>query len=178
MSIVDIWLLVVAAILAVVAGLFSSADAALSSFSKVRAEEIAAEGKAGSNRLLKIVEDSPRYLNTALLLRLLFETSAAVLLTLVVLGWFDDAKWPTILTSVAVMLDLIVPDGGSESGPQSITSRWLAMLATLGIMLVVSFVVIGVAPRTVGRQHSERIALCRRARCWRSPRCSAHCRSC
>jgi CBS domain containing-hemolysin-like protein len=33
------------------------------------------------------------------------------------------------------------------------------MLATLAIMLVVSFVVIGVAPRTVGRQHSERVAL-------------------
>jgi len=140
MSGVDIWLLVLAAVLVVVAGLFSSADAALSSFSKVRAEEIAAEGKAGSNRLLKIVEDSPRYLNTALFLRMLCETAAIILVTV-------------------VMLDLIVPDGGSESGPQSITSRWLAMLATLGIMLVVSFVVIGVAPRTVGRQHSERIAL-------------------
>jgi CBS domain containing-hemolysin-like protein len=33
------------------------------------------------------------------------------------------------------------------------------MLASLAIMLVVSFVVIGVAPRTVGRQHAERIAL-------------------
>jgi magnesium and cobalt exporter, CNNM family len=140
MSGVDIWLLVLAAVLVVVAGLFSSADAALSSFSKVRAEEIAAEGKTGSNRLLKIVEDSPRYLNTALFLRMLCETAAIILVTV-------------------VMLDLIVPDGGSESGPQSITSRWLAMLATLGIMLVVSFVVIGVAPRTVGRQHSERIAL-------------------
>ncbi|HWI42988.1 MAG TPA: DUF21 domain-containing protein, partial [Nocardioides sp.] len=141
MSGVDIWLLVLAAVLVVVAGLFSSADAALSSFSKVRAEEIAAEGKAGSTRLLKIVEDSPRYLNTALFLRMLCETAAIILVTV-------------------VMLDLIVPDGGSEAGPQSTTtSRWLAMLATLGIMLVVSFVVIGVAPRTVGRQHSERIAL-------------------
>jgi CBS domain containing-hemolysin-like protein len=140
MSGVDIWLLVLAAVLVVVAGLFSSADAALSSFSKVRAEEIAAEGKAGSNRLLRIVEDSPRYLNTALFLRMLCETAAIILVTV-------------------VMLDLIVPGGGSEAGPHSSTSRWLAMLATLGIMLVVSFVVIGVAPRTVGRQHSERIAL-------------------
>jgi magnesium and cobalt exporter, CNNM family len=140
MSGVDIWLLVLAAVLVVVAGLFSSADAALSSFSKVRAEEIGAEGKAGSGRLLKIVEDSPRYLNTALFLQMLCETAAIILVTV-------------------VMLDLIVPDGGSEAGPQSSTSRWLAMLATLGIMLVVSFVVIGVAPRTVGRQHSERIAL-------------------
>ena len=33
------------------------------------------------------------------------------------------------------------------------------MLTTIGVMLVVSFVVIGVAPRTLGRQHSERVAL-------------------
>ncbi len=33
------------------------------------------------------------------------------------------------------------------------------MLAAIGISLVVSFVVIGVAPRTVGRQHAERVAL-------------------
>jgi CBS domain containing-hemolysin-like protein len=38
-------------------------------------------------------------------------------------------------------------------------NRWLAILASLAIMLVVSFVVIGVAPRTLGRQHAKRIAL-------------------
>ncbi|MFC6286709.1 hemolysin family protein [Nocardioides sp. GCM10027113] len=36
---------------------------------------------------------------------------------------------------------------------------WVAALIAIGIMLVVSFVVIGVAPRTIGRQHSERVAL-------------------
>jgi CBS domain containing-hemolysin-like protein len=40
-----------------------------------------------------------------------------------------------------------------------IGQRWGAMLATLGIMLVVSFVLIGVSPRTVGRQHPERVGL-------------------
>lgn len=140
MSAVDIWLLVLAALLVVVAGLFSSADAALSSFSKARAEEIATEGKTGSARLLVIVEDPPRYLNTALFLRMLCEISAIIMVTV-------------------VMLDLIVPRGGAETGPEADGERWLAMLAALGISLVVSFVVIGVAPRTVGRQHSERVAL-------------------
>ena len=139
MSLVDVWLLVLAAVFAVVAGLFSSADAALSSFSKVRAEEIAAEGASGASRLLVIVGDPPRYLNTALFLRMLTEIAAIILVTV-------------------VMLDLIVP-GGSESGPEPDGRRWWAMLASLAIMLVVSFVVIGVAPRTVGRQHAERIAL-------------------
>src|SRR5919107_1472583 len=140
MSVIDIVLLVVAALLVLVAGLFSSADAALSSFSKARAEEIAAGGKSGSARLLVIVEDPPRYLNTALFLRMLTEIAAIILVTV-------------------VMLDVIVPRGGAESGPETDGGRWLAMLLALGLMLVVSFVVIGVAPRTLGRQHSERVAL-------------------
>src|SRR5919107_186623 len=140
MSFVDIWMLVFAALLVLVAGMFSSADAALSSFSKARAEEIAAEGKSGAARLLVIVEDPPRYLNTALFLRMLTEIAAIVLVTV-------------------VMLDVIVPRGGSESGPETDAGRWLAMALALVVMLVVSFVVIGVAPRTLGRQHSERIAL-------------------
>ncbi len=140
MSAVDIWLLVLAGVLVVVAGLFSSADAALSSFSKARAEEIAAQGRSGATRLLAVVEDLPRFLNTALLLRMLCEIAAIVLVTV-------------------VMLDLLVPRGGADSGPENTGARWLAILAAIGISLVVSFVVIGVAPRTVGRQHSERVAL-------------------
>ena len=140
MSAVDIWLLVLAGVLVVVAGLFSSADAALSSFSKVRAEDISHQGKSGAARLLVIVGDPPRYLNTALLLRMLCEIAAIVMVAV-------------------VMLDLIVRRGGAESGPEVTTGRWLAMLAAIGISLVVSFVVIGVAPRTLGRQHSERVAL-------------------
>jgi CBS domain containing-hemolysin-like protein len=126
MSILDIWLLVLAALLSLVAGLFSSADAALSSFSKARAGEIASGGVSGSSRLLVIVEDPPRYLNTALFLRMLCEIAAIILVTV-------------------VMLDLFV-------------DRWAAMGVSLALMLVVSFVVIGVAPRTLGRQHSERVA--------------------
>ncbi len=140
MSAIDVWLLVLAALFTVVAGLFSSVDAALSSFSKARAMEIASQERAGAARLLVIVEDPPRYLNTALFLRMLTETAAIVLVTV-------------------VMLDLFVRDGGAESGPASESGRWWAMLAALVIMVVVSFVVIGVSPRTVGRQHSERIAL-------------------
>ncbi|MBA2464346.1 MAG: DUF21 domain-containing protein, partial [Nocardioidaceae bacterium] len=96
MSVVDIWLLVLAGVLVVVAGLFSSADAALSSFSKVRAEQIAQQGKSGAARLLVIVADPPRYLNTSLLLRMLCEIAAIVMVTV-------------------VMLDLIVRRGGAEA---------------------------------------------------------------
>jgi CBS domain containing-hemolysin-like protein len=124
----DLTLLATAGALVVLAGLFSAADAALSSFSRARAEEIGAEGRVGSRWLLTILDDPPRYLNTALLLRMFCEVSAIVLVTLQLDDGYDGAWGPAVLTSI-------------------------------GVMLVVSFAVIGVGPRTLGRQHNERIAL-------------------
>ncbi len=124
----DVWLLTAAATLVILAGLFSAADAALSSYSRARAEELASDGRPGAKRLVALLDDAPRYLNTALLLRLLCEISAIVLVTQLVRDVWDGKFWQAALTSIAVML-------------------------------VVSFVVIGVAPRTLGRQHNERIAL-------------------
>ena len=137
MTAFDASLLAGAAVLVVVAGVFSSMEAALASFSRARAEEIASEGRHGSARLLTIVEDPPRYVNTALFLRLLCEIGAIV------------------LTSV-VMTDLIV---SRDPVSEEVAGRWWAVAATVLVMVVVSFVAIGVAPRTVGRQHAERVAL-------------------
>ena len=75
----DIWQLGSAALLVVLAGLFSAADAALGGFSRARAEELKAEGRPGAVRLVKLLDDPARYLNTALLMRLLCEISAIVL---------------------------------------------------------------------------------------------------
>jgi len=121
-------IIVLAAALVVLAGLFSAADAALTSFSRARAEELLAQGRPGSRRLVTMLADRAPYLNTAILLRLLCEISAIVLVTREVMTAFDGSWWPAALT-------------------------------TIGVMLVVSFVVIGVAPRTLGRQHDERVAL-------------------
>jgi CBS domain containing-hemolysin-like protein len=137
MTPLDIWLLVVAAALVLVAGLFSSAEAAFASFSKARAEEIAEEARPGSTRLLAIVDDPPRYVNTALFLRLLCEIGAIVLVAV-------------------VMTDLVVT---RDPVSQEVVGRWWSVAATVLVMVVVSFVVIGVASRTVGRQHAERVAL-------------------
>ena len=128
MSSGDAWLLVTAAGLVIAAGLFSAADAALTSFSRARAHELAHEGRPGSARLLRLLEDPAPYLNTALLLRLLCEISAIVIVTREINDAFNGDWFP--------------------SG-----------VATIAVMLVVSFVVIGVAPRTLGRQHNEVVAL-------------------
>ena len=124
----DFWLLITAALLVILAGLFTAADAAVGGFSRARAIELAADGRTGAKRLVALLDDPPRYLNTAIFLRLFCEISAIVLVTLQI----DEAV-----------------DG----------SWWAAVLSAIGVMLVVSFVVIGVAPRTLGRQHSEAIAL-------------------
>jgi CBS domain containing-hemolysin-like protein len=121
-------IVVLAAALVVLAGLFSAADAALTSFSRARAEELQAEGQAGAKRLVTMLADPAPYLNTAILLRLLCEVSAIVIVTREFLRVYDDDWLPAALT-------------------------------TIGVMLVVSFVAIGVAPRTLGRQHNERVAL-------------------
>jgi CBS domain containing-hemolysin-like protein len=112
----------------VLAGAFSASDAALTSFSRARAEELQAEGRSGAARLVKMLDDPAPYLNTAIMLRLLCEISAIVIVTREITMAFDGAAWSSALT-------------------------------TIGVMLVVSFVAIGVAPRTLGLQHNERVAL-------------------
>lgn len=128
MSPTDAWLLVTAALLVLLAGFFSGADAALSASSRARAEELLDDGRPGAARLVHLLEDPARYLNTALLLRLLCEISAIVIVTQLVRDAWDGSFWKAMLTSIT-------------------------------LMLVVSFVFVGVAPRTLGRQHNERVAL-------------------
>jgi CBS domain containing-hemolysin-like protein len=114
--------------LVALAALLSSAEAALASFSRARAEELHDDRRPGSRRLLALLDDRSRYLNTALFLRLFFETFAVVLVTLMAAhGLRHD--------------------------------RWVAVVVSVVIMLVVSFVVVGVGPRTLGRQHADTTAL-------------------
>ncbi|MBC7632588.1 hemolysin family protein [Aeromicrobium sp.] len=118
---------VLSIVLAVVAGTLASVDAAISAFSKARAEELEDEGRGGAGRLVTILEDPAPFLNSILLMRVLAETSSIVLVALVVADELDGL--------------------------------WSRFGVAVAIMVVVSFVLIGVGPRTLGRQHAERIAL-------------------
>jgi CBS domain containing-hemolysin-like protein len=119
--------IVVSIALAVVAGTLASVDAAISAFSKARAEELEDEGRGGAGRLARILEDPAPYLNSVLLLRVVAETASVVLVALFVADQVDGL--------------------------------WTRLLIAVGVMVVVSFVLIGVGPRTLGRQHAESIAL-------------------
>jgi CBS domain containing-hemolysin-like protein len=122
------WLpLVSSVVLAVAAGVLASIDAALSSFSKARAEELAEEGRGGAGRLVRILDDPAPYLSSVLLLRVLCETASVVLVAFVV--------------------------------ADELTGFWARAVVAVSVMVVVSYVLIGVGPRTLGRQNAERVAL-------------------
>jgi len=120
-------ILLVVALVVLAAGL-TTVEAALSSFSRARALELAHEQRPGAVRLLRLLDDAAHHLNAVLVVRLLAETSAVVLAT-------------------AMVLDALGPDS------------WTSVLAAIGLMFVVLFVLVGVGPRTIGRQRAEAISL-------------------
>jgi CBS domain containing-hemolysin-like protein len=108
------------------AGLFAAIDAAISTVSIARVEELVRDERPGAVRLATVMVDRPRYINLVVLLRIACEVSATVLLA----AYLDDFL--------------------GVSG---------ALITAAAIMTVVSFVAIGVGPRTVGRQNAYTIAL-------------------
>ncbi|WP_326546136.1 hemolysin family protein [Mycolicibacterium sp. ND9-15] len=118
--------LIFAIVLVAFGGLFAAIDAAISTVSIARVEELVREERPGAVRLHKIMAERPRYINLVVLLRIACEVSATVLLA----AYLDD------YTGV----------------------RW-GLISAAAIMTVVSFVVIGVGPRTVGRQNAYSISL-------------------
>ncbi|MBB5163856.1 hemolysin family protein [Mycobacterium sp. AZCC_0083] len=107
-------------------GLFAAIDAAVSTVSIARVDELVRDDRPGAARLASIIADRPRYINLVVLLRITCETAATVML-------------------VAYLYE-------------GLGMTW-GLLAAAGIMVVVSFVAIGVGPRTLGRQHAYSIAL-------------------
>lgn len=107
-------------------GLFAAIDAAVSTVSIARVEELVRDERPGAARLARILLERPRYINLVVLLRIACEVSATVMLVAYI---YDD-----------------------------LGLTW-GLVAAAGIMTVVNFVVMGVGPRTLGRQNAYSIAL-------------------
>jgi CBS domain containing-hemolysin-like protein len=122
-----ITLLVIAILLVPLAGLFAAMDAALQRVSKARVEEMRREGAKRAAALEEVVLERARHVALLLLLRIVCETLAAVLVTVLFYDLWGNS-WQTILTAA-------------------------------GVMVVVSYVLVGVGPRTLGRQHAYGVAL-------------------
>lgn len=119
-------LLVGTVVLIGIGGLFAAIDAAISTVSVARVQEMVRDERPGARRLAKLMSDRPRYINLVVLLRITCEITATVLL-------------------VAFL----------RAGLHLAWGRYL----TVAIMVVTSFVVIGVGPRTLGRQNAYSISL-------------------
>ncbi len=95
------WLLVAAAVLALVAGWCANAEAALALVSATGvAERPEHQGRLGS-----VAADLPRYMSVLLLLRASCEIFAAVLVTAAFVRWFGD-DWRAVLAALAVVIAL------------------------------------------------------------------------
>jgi len=97
------WLLVAAAVLALVAGWCANAEAALALVSATGVAERAAGNKQGKLRV--VAADLPRHLSVLLLLRAICEIFAAVLVTAAFVRWLGD-DWRAVLAASAVVLAL------------------------------------------------------------------------
>ena len=127
-----VWLVLLAVVLVIVAALLVMAETAIGRVSRGRVEDLQREGVRGSARLLDVVADRPRYVNVLLFLSTIASvTSIALVSDVGITVLQEDRGWPV----------------------------WLALLAVVVIMVVVNYVVLGVAARTLGRQHADRIAL-------------------
>ncbi|MBB0990319.1 HlyC/CorC family transporter [Dietzia sp. SLG510A3-3B2-2] len=118
---------IAAVVLIPVAGLFAALDAALSTVSVARVEEMAKENRHGATRLSKMLATRPRYINVTVLLHMLSLVAAAVLFTVVFNDLIDSTGW--------------------------------ALTVAVVVTTVAAYIVAGVGPRTLGRQHAYSLAL-------------------
>ena len=128
----DAWLLITAVVLVLLAGLLTMAETAIGRVSRSQFEEARKDGDRRAERLLAVLADRPRHVNV-----LLFLSTVASVTATVLVGY--------------VSVDLIAVQGGGSPA--------LALLVAVAIMVVAAYVVVGVAARTLGRQHAERIAM-------------------
>lgn len=120
----------VAIVLFVTAGLLISAETAIGRVSRGRVEDLRPSPKA--DKLLLVLDDRARYVNVLLFLSTIASVSAFVLVSYEFVDWLQvQFGW----------------------------SLGLAIVVVVAVLIVVSYVGLGVAPRTLGRIHVEGIAL-------------------
>ena len=86
----------------VVAFSLAAAESAIFRMSRVRAAELAEEGRSGSRALVTVVGDSAAYLAVLAFLRVVAEATCAVFITVAILGLVDNVGW-ALTISIVVM---------------------------------------------------------------------------
>lgn len=128
----DLLLIIIAVALVVLAAMLVMAETAITRVSRSRIDELARDGVRGAARLLIVVDDRPRYVNVLLFVSTIAVVTAVALVSYVgVVSLQEDRGWPV----------------------------GLALLVVVLTMVLANYVVVGVAARTLGRQHADRIAM-------------------
>jgi len=95
--------LVVAAVLAtLLAFLISMAESAFQRMSRVRADELLEEGRPGAKALVRVVADTAAYLSVLSFLRVIAESTAAVMVTLAAVEQVEGT-WQPFLVAIGIM---------------------------------------------------------------------------
>ena len=132
MSSSQVWALVVGALLIILAALLVAAETAIGRVSRGAVEQMRRDGLSRADSLAVVAEDRPRYLNVLLFLSTVATVSAVALVADVSLTTLHgELGWPV-------------------AG---------ALALGISVMVLISYVVLGVAARTLGVQHANRIAL-------------------
>lgn len=128
----DVWLLLLALGLVLLAALLSMAEIAVARVSRGFVEDLRREGDPRAGALLAVLDDRARHVNVLLFLSTVARISATILV-----GY--------------VFVDLLVVGRG--------WSPAVALLLAILVMVVVTYVLVGVGGATLGRQHALRVAL-------------------
>jgi len=128
---VDLLAVCLATLLVVLAAVFSAMEAALSRVSRSRVAELVSEGRRGAVRLQAVVgRDVPGAPHYLNVLLLL--------------------RHATELTATVLVTFVCIDEWGTT---------WRSVVVAAGAMTLLSYVLIGVASRTLGRQHADRVGL-------------------
>ena len=149
MSSGDIWLVVLAALLMLLAGGAACAESAISRVSRVHVQTLAGEGRRGTSALTRVLDDSARYLELLWLIRSLAALTATVCVAVVCVDG-EGGRWQGILLAAGVMtvVDYVVEAigrtfgrrnavsvGRSAAGPLLAAGRLLGPLTSLLVLL-------------------------------------------
>jgi len=139
MTLSDVLPWVAVAALTILAGLFSTMEAAFTRLSPARLAQMELEGETHAARMRPIAEDKPRYINLMLLLEMLTQVGAVMLAAFTVGARTDLTWWAGLLTALvaAFTLFVIVGVSGRTLGQQhpygiAAATAWIArVLETL-----------------------------------------------
>jgi CBS domain containing-hemolysin-like protein len=121
-------LLILAGIFVVLSSVLVAAEAALVRVSKVSIENLKKDGNRKASRLLDMLDDRAKHVNSLLFAHLTLSTMAVILVTTSFLKMFKE-------------------------------DSSVALLASSVLMVPVGYVILGVAPQTLGRQRADTIAM-------------------